>query len=482
MHLLSWLISIPLIASLIAFIIPIYSSKLFKMLAVVAGFIPLGLLLYGGGNWIGQDINVPWMPAIHVDFHLHVDELSLIFLYLTSIVVPFSLLAVRAEKLTHPNIFYALVLLLEGLLVGFFTSKDLALFTFFWEALIIPLFFIIALWGGSNRQSASLKFLIYMVAGSALMVAAVLTVFLTAGSHSFNMDILAAAASSSTFATFAFIIFLLAFAVKTPLFPFHAWLPDAYYQASTPGTILLAGILSKAGIYGIFRIGLGFFPSHVIAWSPILLGLAIAGVLYGGLAAWRQSDFKRLIAYSSFSHVNFVLAGLFVWNQFSHEGAILQAVNHGITITALFLVAGWLEERLGTTAMGIHTGLAKYFPTLCWITLLFVLSSIALPSTNNFIGEILILFGLFNANPWLAAILGLSVILSVIYMLRFMQRIYFETPSQCMPDWSDLGIKEWAIAFPLAVLILGIGIYPLPLLQNIENAAEVFSIHSKEPQ
>ena len=263
-------------------------------------------------------------------------------------------------------------------------------------------------------------------------------------------------------------IFFLAFAVKTPLFPFHGWLPDAYYEASPSGSILLAAILSKAGIYGFVRIGLELFPSYLTAWSPILLALAITGVFWGAFAAWRQNDYKRLIAYSSFSHVNFILVGLFVWNQTAEVGSVLQAFNHGITITALFLVAGWLETRLRTTSMGAGSGLAKYLPNLCWLTLFFVLSSVALPGMNNFIGELLILFGLFNHSMWLAALLGLTVILSVVYMLRWMQKVYFETPSPTQTTYKDIRVKELLIALPLMVLILWIGLYPTPLLKQIE--------------
>lgn len=476
------LIAIPFIASLAAFVLPIGSSRFFKGFALVASMAPLGLLFLFHGEWVGVEYNIPWIPPMGVNFHLRVDALSLVFLYLTAFIVPVTISAVPSLRFPYPNVFYGLVFLLEGLLFAFFTARDLALFAFFWEAMLIPLYFIISLWGKSNRQSAALKFLIYMIAGSCLMVAGVLFLYFTAGASTFDMGALAALAEKSPYATLVAVIFLLAFAVKTPLFPFHAWLPDAYYQASTPGTIILAAILSKAGIYGFFRVGLGFFPSLMVSWGPVLLGLAIAGVLYGGLAAWRQSDFKRLIAYSSFSHVNFVLAGVFAWSQVAHEGAILQAVNHGITIAALFLAAGWLEDRLETTAMGEYGGLAKYMPMMCWVTFLFVLSSVALPATNSFVGELLILFGVFGLQPWLAFALGLSVILSVIYMLRFMQKIYFETPSEPSRVWADLSPFEWGAAIPLIALILWIGIYPSPFLKQIAPAAESFSAAEKQKE
>lgn len=471
---LMWLFIVPLLASVVAFVLPI-TGKTFKSLAIGLSLIPLAMLLYGQANWIGSQVNYAWLPALSINFHLAIDSLSLLFLYLTAVIIPISLIPVRPENLPHPNLFYGLVLFLQALLIGFFTARDLVVFTIFWEGMLLPLYFIISLWGGPKRQTAALKFLIYMITGSVLMVAAVLALYFassSSGTGSFNFDALAQVSQTAPYAAVLAAIFLLAFSVKTPLFPFHAWLPDAYTQAPTAGTILLSAILSKAGIYGFLRIGLELFPSFMNAWSPLFLGLAIVGVFYGGLAAWMQNDYKRLIAYSSFSHVNFILVGIFVWNEAAHGGAILQAINHGITIAALFLVAGWLEERIGTTHFGHVSGLAKFLPQLCWLTLFFVLSSVALPGLNNFVGELMILFGLFSTNPWLAAFLALTVIVSVIYMLRWMQKVYFEAPSFFENSWVDIKGKEILLAMPLVALILWIGIYPTPVLNQVETAVQ----------
>lgn len=473
---LMWLFLIPFLASVIAFALSEISKKTLKHLAVVASLIPLFILLSSSyTSWLGQRVEYAWLPPLSIQFHLVVDSLSLLFLYLTAIIIPISLLAVENDDFSSSHVFYGFVLLLEGLLIGFFTARDLVLFTIFWEAMLFPLYFIITLWGGEKRRTAALKFLIYMVAGSSLMIAAVLSLYISSaanGTGTFDLDALARIAESTPHAAWLAAIFFLAFSVKTPLFPFHAWLPDAYYQAPTAGTILLSALLSKAGIYGFLRIGWGLFPTLLQEWSPGLLGLAIVGVLYGGLAAWRQNDYKRLIAYSSFSHINFVLAGIFVWTQASHEGAVLQALNHGITIAGLFLVAGWLEDRLHTTAIGSYSGLAKFMPKLCWLTLIFVLSSVALPGTNNFVGELLILFGLYGQNPWITALLGLTIIISVMYMLRWMQKVYFENPSAFQHSWVDIKGKELAIALPLIALIFWIGIYPQPVLTQIVPATE----------
>lgn len=471
---LLYLILIPFIGSLLLFLLPQPLRRFSQIAAFFISLIPLILLLKGMHTWLGASIDFLWFPPLSIHFHLQVDNLSLLFLFLTSIIIPITLLVPANKTLTAPHAFYGLILLSQALLLTFFTARDLALFMILWESMLIPLYFIINIWGGPNRARASLKFLIYMIAGSTLMIIAVLALYFgaaaTQGGGSFNMDLLAKVASSAIHAPVLCGIFLLAFAVKTPLFPFHAWLPDAYKEAPTAGTILLSALLSKAGIYGFLRVALAFFPAQVIAWTPILLGLAIVGVFYAAFAAWSERDFKKLIAYSSLSHVNFILVGLFIWNESALSGSMLQAFNHGITITALFLVAGWLESRLGSTSLSDSSGLAKFMPHLCWITLFFVLSSMALPGLNNFVGELLILFGLFAYKSWLAALLTLSVILSALYMLRWMQKMYFEAPGFMRPGWVDLSNKEILLTLPLIFLILWVGIYPQPLLNLIQPA------------
>lgn len=452
------------------------SEKRVQQFAIGWSLWPLFLLIYAHKDLLGMQLLAPWLSQLGIDFYLKIDALSLPFLYLTAIVVPISLCVVRGNnnKMALSFQFYGLVLLLEAFLIGFFTARDLVLFVVFWEAILFPLYFIILFWGGSGRQKASLKFLIYMIAGSALMVVAVLGLYFlstTTGKGSFNLDLLTAMSIPMHYQKMLFAIFLLAFAVKTPLFPFHAWLPSSYTQAPTTGSILLAALLSKAGIYALLRIGVELFPTPLSEWSPFLAVVATCGVLYGAMAAAVQNDFKQLIAYSSLSHVNLILVGLFIWDPMAHTGAMLQAFNHGITITALFVVAQWLEDRIGSTSIGQVSGLAKYMPQLCWISLIFVLASMSLPSTNNFIGELLIFVSLFKANALLTAVLALSVIFSAIYMLRWMQKMYFEEPMPFQSSWADIGKRELLIAFPLIFLIFWAGLYPAPLLQQIEPVA-----------
>lgn len=461
---------IPILSSLVLFFLPITHKRFLKVVAVILSLIPIAYLLLGFENWVGAEVNYPWVSALGINFHLRLDGVALLFVYLSATVVPIVLLSVNSDTLQHPRTFYILVLLLLGLLIGFFTARDLVLFVLLYEALIIPLYFMISLWGDEHRYSAALRFLIYMIAGSVFLIAALLALYFAVGT--FDMDTLAKTAGSLPHAIWIFAAFLLAFAVKTPLFPFHAWLPEAYTHAPTAGTILLSALLSKAGIYGILRVVIDFFPVQLKEWSPYLLALAITGVFYGGFAAWMQRDFKRLIAYSSFSHVNFILVGLFIWAQPGHTGAVIQAINHGVTIAGLFLVAGWLEDRLGSRSMTNEGGLAKFLPHLCWLTMFFVLSSVALPGLNNFIGELLILFGLFKENAWLAAFLSLSVVLSVIYMLRWMETVYFGAPTFFQERWADIRTKEFAIALPLIFLVIFLGIYPKPVLELIKPSTE----------
>ncbi len=462
---------IPFLASIGVFFTRYMSRINARYFVFILSFIPLAFLLFGWRTWIGQEVNLPWIPSIGINFHLKIDSIALVFLFLTAIVIPFSLFAISIDSFFRLNGFYFLILFLEGLLFGFFMARDLALFTIFWEAMLIPLYFIISIWGGENRSQVAIKFLIYMITGSTLMIAAVLALYFSTihiGVGTFNMNVLAQYAKHMPYAFWIASIFFLAFSVKTPLFPLHGWLPDSYSEAPYAGTILLSALLSKAGIYGFIRIGNEIFSEQMREWSPLLLGLAIAGVIYASLCAWMQNEYKRLISFSSLAHVNFILAGLFVWNLISRTGSIIQAFNHGITITALFLVAGWLQERIHTKEFGLVTGAARQLPHLCWLTLFFVLSSVALPGMNNFVGELMILLGVFSANYWLAGILGTSIILSVVYMLRWMQSIYFGSGTHSEFINKDISWNKVSLMLPLIFLILWVGIYPYPIVKVIE--------------
>lgn len=433
--------------------------KLNRFSASLLSTIPLWILLMGSQ----ERVELSWIPSLNIHFSLQVDGVSRLFLYLTAIIIP--LVFLTSSKEEDSQRFFGTVFLLQSLLFGFFLANDLVLFTLFWEAMLLPLFYLLLVFGGADRQRAAIRFLIYMLAGSCLLVAGVISLYLHAEPHTFALDGLRAQAG--TYAPWIFFVFFLAFAVKTPL-PFHAWLPDAYTQASTSGTIILAALLSKAGIYGIYRIGLGLFPQVMLEYSGPLTILAIVGVLYGGFCAWAQEDYKRLIAYSSFSHVNFILAGLFAGSAVAHQGALLQVFNHGITITALFLIVHLVHERIHSGNLSAGGGMASLLPKLSWTALFFVLASIALPGTGNFVGEVLILFGIFGQSGILAAILGLSLILGAAYMLRFQHRLFFGPVNPHMPKAEDL---KWVEFLPLLILVFFVllaGLHPAPLFQWME--------------
>lgn len=463
---LAYLIALPFLGAAALFLTP---ARFAKWGAFAISLLPLGMLLYGNSAWIGQEINVPWVPMLHLYFHLSVDPLSFIFLLLTALIIP---IAIMGSEEDPSSSYFCMILWVEAFLIGFFTSQDLVLFVLFWEAMLLPLYFMILRWGKHERYLTSLKFIIYMVLGSFLLIAAVLAlhgaVLSSQGVASFDIKTLASAIPNLTSPGLVFFIFFLAFAVKTPLFPFHGWLPDTYTFAPLSGSILLSALLSKAGIYGFIRIGYGLFPEQLQASSGWLLSLALIGVLYGALTAWSQTDFKRVVAYSSLSHVNFILAGIFALSPLSIEGAVLQSVNHGITVTALFLAVSWIAKRISSTSYLSGGGLANVFPHLTWVSLIFMLSAVALPGTGSFVGEFMILVGLYGHSRLFTACFAVTVILTAIYMLYWMQTLFFGKTSSDINTDKDLTLKEWALSLPLLALIGVIGLYPAILLDSLK--------------
>ncbi|MBS0655733.1 MAG: NADH-quinone oxidoreductase subunit M, partial [Verrucomicrobia bacterium] len=456
----------PLIASVVIMCLGGVSARTLKIVTASLSVVPLLMQLTTAVS-LGMEYYAVWFSALSIHFHLSLDYLSEVFLYITNVIVPIGILS--ASTVTRPNFFYGLILAVQALLIGFFTAQDLVCFTLFFEGMLWPIYFLISAWGGEKRKQASFTFILYMIAGSVFMIAAVLLLYVSIHPGTFDIRQIATFAEKLPFAPLLAAAFLLAFLVKTPLFPFHAWLPNAYCEAPLPATILLSAVLSKTGIYGIARVSTSFFPTLLAQWSLPLMCIAIIGMLYGAFAAWGQTNFKRLIAYSSLSHVNFILAGIVATSYIAQSGAILQAVNHSITIAGLFLVAAWLEERLGSSQFGTVSGLASYMPSLAWLTLFFVLSAVALPGLNNFVSEVLVLYGIFVKSPMLSFLLGTTVILSVIYMLRFMHSVYFNDPVAIEREWTDIRAREKLIALPLVALILWLGLYPGPVITRISQ-------------
>jgi NADH-quinone oxidoreductase subunit M len=372
------------------------------------------------------------------------------------------------EKVTE---FTVAMLLLESAVLGTFLSLDLVLVYVFWEAVLVPMYFLIGIWGGPNRTYAANKFIIYTMAASVLMLVAIVALYLAApgGERTFDLLRLQEAAAPAALRPWLFAAFTLAFAVKVPVWPLHTWLPDAHVEAPTAGSVILAALLLKMGTYGFLRFSLGLFPEVAAAAAPLLLALAVMGILYGGIVSWAQADLKRLVAFSSVSHLGFVTLGIFALTAESMQGALLQMVNHGISTGGLFLIVGVLYDRLHTRELGDYGGVAALMPRFAVIFTIIMLSSAALPTTNGFVGEFLILLGTFRRSPAFAALAVPGVILSVIYLLWAYQKVMHGPVAVRSPGrLVEVGWRETLLFVPLIVLIFWIGLFPSPLLRRSE--------------
>jgi NADH-quinone oxidoreductase subunit M len=414
-----------------------------------------------------------WIPAAGISYHLGVDGISLLLVLLTTFLTPLCLLSAWSQIETHVKEFLIALLLLEAAMVGVFCALDLILFFVFWEAMLAPMYLIIGVWGGPRRVYAAVKFILYTMAGSALMLVAILALFYWHGREtgSFTFDYLDLVARSVPpgLQPWLFIAFALAFAIKVPMFPFHTWLPDAHVEAPTAGSVILAGVLLKMGTYGFLRFCLPLFPQASLTFAPAILVLALIGILYGAWVSMVQPDLKRLIAYSSVSHLGFVMLGLFAGNVQGIAGGLLQMVNHGLSTGALFLLVGMIYERRHSRLIADFGGLWAVVPLFSAVFLLVTLSSIGLPGLNGFVGEFLILLGTFQTSR-LAAVLGtVGIVFAAVYMLWMYQRVFFgETRHDEVRRLPDLNPREvWTLA-PILLLIVWIGVYPKPFLQVTE--------------
>jgi len=424
-------------------------------------------------------VDLPWVPDWGIRFHVGLDGISLFMVLLTTFLVPLSVLGSWTYITKRERGFYALLLVLTTGMLGVFVSLDLFLFYVMWEVMLIPMYFIIGIWGGDNRLYAAIKFFLYTFVGSLLMLVAILGLFLhaahTTGTYSFSYDfILQHTADLGPVAFWFFAAFFLAFAIKVPMFPLHTWLPDAHVEAPTAGSVILAGVLLKMGTYGFLRFALPFFPG--VALSPtvqaVVVALSVIGIIYGGLVAMVQPDFKKLVAYSSVAHLGFVMLGIWALTVQSVQGALLVMINHGISTGALFFLAGMLYERRHTRLLDAFGGLARVVPLLAAVLTVVSLSSVGLPGTNGFVGEFLILIGSFARYPTATIIATAGVIVAAMYLLPALQKIIYtpltKTENQKLPD---LSLREGLVLLPLLVAIVWIGVYPRPFLDRMEPAA-----------
>lgn len=425
-----------------------------------------------------------WIQSIGAEYFIGVDGLSLFLILLTTFLTPLCVLISWNDIRLKTKQFYALLLLLETGILGVFVSLDLFLFYLFWEAMLIPMYFLIGVWGGPNRIYAAVKFFLYTIAGSLLMLVAILYVFNThqelTGTSSFNMFQLYTTAFPAGERFWLFLAFFIAFAIKVPIFPFHTWLPDAHVEAPTAGSVLLAAVLLKMGPYGMLRLAIPLFPDVAMRLAPAIIVLSLIGIIYGALVAMVQPDVKKLVAYSSVSHLGFVTLGMFVFNEEGLQGASLQMVNHGLSTGALFLLIGMIYERRHTRMISEFGGLAKQMPKYFFFFLIVMFSSIGLPLLNGFVGEFLILLGAFRATWWVSVIATTGVIWGAVYMLWMFQRIMFgPLTNPKNQQLQDLNRREMAILIPIILVMFWIGIYSNSFLRKTDVAVRESIRHAQ---
>ncbi|MDQ0562395.1 NADH-quinone oxidoreductase subunit M [Rhizobium mesoamericanum] len=412
----------------------------------------------------------PWVPALGINYAFGVDGISALFVFLTTLLGSVCVLASWVAIDRKVKAFMISLLAMQALMLGVFLALDLFLFYVFWEAMLIPMYLIIGVWGGEGRVYAAFKFFLYTLAGSVLFLVGVIVLYFSGGK---TFDILVLMTQHLPFATqsWLFFAFLVAFAVKVPMVPLHTWLPDAHVQAPTAGSIILAGVLLKMGAYGFLRFSLPMLPEASVYYSTLMMALSAFAVVYGGLLALAQDDFKKLVAYSSISHMGFVTLGIFALNLRGLEGSILQMFNHGVTTGALFLFVGLIYERTHSRSIGDYGGLMKVAPIYTGFLALFVLSSMALPGTNSFVGELLVLSGGFAANLIIGAAAVPGALLGAAYLLGMYRKVALGPAD--VGHWlkvRDVNLREMVAILPLAGFVLWVGFYPKPFLAIIDTS------------
>ncbi|MDA8423427.1 MAG: NADH-quinone oxidoreductase subunit M [Nitrospiraceae bacterium] len=462
--LLSLFIFLPVLGAFLLLFIK--NAMAARWVALVVSIIELGLcvplLLNFDSSMAHMQFgeSIPWIAAWNINYRLGVDGISILFVVLAALLTVISIMVSWTAIQDRVREFMIAMLFLEAAMIGVFVSLDLFLFYIFWEAMLIPMYLLIGIWGGPNRLYAAIKFFLYTLVGSVLMLIAIIAVYFAAG-HTFDVLALMNYKFSHTFQMWAFAAFFVAFAVKVPMFPVHTWLPDAHVEAPTAGSIILAGILIKMGAYGFLRFSLPFFPDAALAWTPAIMVLSVIAIIYGAYMAFAQTDFKKLIAYSSVSHMGFVTLGIFALNLQGLEGGILQMLNHGVSTGALFLAVGIIYERTHTRQIADYGGIAARVPVYATFLMIVTFSSIGLPGTNGFIGEFTILLGAFLHYKPYAVIASLGIILGAGYMLWLYQRVAFGKITNAHNEHlADMNAREVVAALPLVILVFFIGLYP----------------------
>ncbi len=473
-HILSFLIFFPFVVGGLIFFIPnLRLAKITAMLGSIVTFLAsLHVWYYFDGSQSGLQFfqSYQWIPQFGIKYIVGIDGLSLLLVVLATFLTPLVFLSLWNSDGKRPKALLGLVLLLEAGMLGSLLALDLVFFYVFWEAMLIPMYFIIGVWGGARRIYATMKFVIYTVVGSLLMLVAALVMYYAHyrefGFFSTSLLDLYKLNLPMHVQMPIFLAFALAFAIKVPLWPFHTWLPDAHVEAPTIGSVILAGVLLKLGTYGFVRYAIPLFPDATIMFAPVLMSLGVIGIIYGALTAWVQEDAKKLVAYSSVSHLGFVVLGsvAIVGDGLSPEaltGAMYQMINHGISTGALFFLVGCIYERRHTRLLSDFGGIAKVMPWFAVMLIIATLGSVGLPGTGGFIGEFLILLGTFNASPLLAVLASLGVLLGAIYMLKLCKAILFgPLDKDENKELKDISLLEAGYLVPLAVLVIVMGVFP----------------------
>ncbi len=430
----------------------------------------LGGFALGDAGWQFVELH-PWMPAAGLTYHLAVDGLSLFMVVLSAVLLPLCTLCSWTYISKRVKEFHVCLLLMTGACVGVFVAMDLVLFYIFWEAMLVPMYLLIAVWGGPRRRYASIKFFLYTLAGSTLLLAAIVALYVHEGT--FSIPALMQGDYAFDFQCWIFLAMALAFAIKVPMFPFHTWLPAAHVEAPSAGSVLLASVLLKMGTYGFLRFCIGLTPAAADHYAPLMLAISVASILYGGFVALGQQDMKKLIAYSSVAHMGFVTLGIFVFTQAGVEGALMVMLNHGIVTGALFMMVGAIYERSHSREITQNMGLGKHLPAFMGFFGLFALASLGFPGLNSFVGELLVLIGAFEFNTWLGMAGIPGAMLAAAYMLRLgLKMAYGQPASPAGKGWGDLNLREWTYLLPLAFLTLYLGIAPGLALKVVTPSVE----------
>ena len=476
-HLISAMTFLPLLGAGLLLALDRRRERAIKHVALAVAIATFALSLFA---WREFQADIPgfqlveraaWVPTLGLQYLVGVDGIGLLLVLLTTFLTAIAILSSYAAITTAVKEYHVCLLVLETGMLGVFVALDLVLFYVFWEGMLIPMYFLIGIWGGPRRIYATLKFFLFTMAGGVLMLVGILALYVLQGGRpggAYTFDLLRIVGLPLPFATqvWLFLAFAIAFAIKVPMFPFHTWLPDAHVEAPTAGSVLLAGVLLKMGAYGFLRLAVPLFPDAARAFAPFLSWLAIIGILYGALVSMVQPDLKKLVAYSSVSHLGFVMLGIFAFTAQGLAGGILQMINHGLSTGALFLLVGFLYERRHTRMIDDFGGLARVLPGFTVVFLLVTLSSIGLPGLNGFVGEFLILVGTFRVNMLYAALATSGIVLAAVYMLWMVQRVlYGPVRHDANLKLADLTPREWACVLPVLALIVWIGVYPQPVLR-----------------